>query len=138
MASRSIRTFNPEKLPKPSYHWSIGAEVTNPRRIVFTAGQGASDAEGNLVGKGDCRAQVHQVFSNLATVLADCGMDFSNVVKFTAYLVSADDIPAFTLAREEIYQQIFPDRNYPPTTLVVVDRLRPPDLLCEIDAIAAA
>jgi enamine deaminase RidA (YjgF/YER057c/UK114 family) len=131
-----IRMFNPGKLPKPSYHWSIGAEVTNPRRIVFTAGQGAKDASGNLVGKGDCRAQVHQGFKNMGTVLADCGMNFSNVVKFTAYLVNAEDIPAFTVAREEIYKEIYPDEKYPPTTLVIVDRLRPPDLLFEFDAIA--
>jgi len=136
MATARIRMFNPEKLPKPSYHWSMGAEVTRPGRIVFTAGQGASDAKGNLVGKGDANAQVHQVFKNMGTVLSDCGMDFGNVVKFTAYLVNADDIEAFTIARDEIYKEIYADGQYPPTTLVVVDRLRPPDLLFELDAIA--
>lgn len=133
----TIRMFNPAALPKPSYHWSVGAEVTGPKRLVFTAGQGARDANGELVGKGDCRAQVHQAFKNMALVLADCGMDFSNVMKFNAYLVRAEDIPAFTVAREEIYEEIYPDGKFPPTTLVIVDRLRPADLLFEFDAIAA-
>jgi enamine deaminase RidA (YjgF/YER057c/UK114 family) len=136
MAAAKIRMFNPEKLAKPSYHWSIGAEVTHPERIVFTAGQGANDGKGNLVGKGDANAQVHQVFKNMGTVLDDCGMSFGNVVKFTAYLVNADDIAAFTVARDEIYKEIYVDGKYPPTTLVIVDRLRPPDLLFELDAIA--
>jgi enamine deaminase RidA (YjgF/YER057c/UK114 family) len=136
MTAAKIRMFNPGKLPKPSHHWSIGAEVTNLQRIVFTAGQGGKDADGNLVGKGDCRAQVHQGFKNMGIVLADCGMNFSNVVKFTAYLVNAEDLPAFTIAREEIYKEIYPDEKYPPTTLVIVDRLRPQDLLFEFDAIA--
>lgn len=136
MSADKIRMFNPKKLAKPSYHWSIGAEATRPERVVFTAGQGASDADGKLVGKGDARAQVHQVFKNMGAVLSDCGMDFGNVVKFNAYLVNADDIEAFTVAREEIYNEIYADGQYPPTTLVIVSRLRPPDLLFELDAIA--
>ncbi len=136
MSAEKIRIFNPKQLVKPSYHWSIGAEATRPERVVFTAGQGASDADGKLVGKGDTRAQVHQVFKNMGAVLNDCGMDFGNVVKFNAYLVNADDIEAFTVAREEIYKEIYADGQYPPTTLVVVSRLRPPDLLFELDAIA--
>lgn len=136
MPSAEIRMFNPKTVPKPSYHWSNGAEVTNPQRMVFTAGQGATDVDGAFVGKGDADAQIRQVFKNMEAVLADCGMTFKNVVKFTAYLVNADDIPAFTLARQEIYREIYPDDQYPPTTLLVVDRLRPPDLLFELDAIA--
>lgn len=136
MPVAKIRMFNPEKLAKPFYHWSMGAEVTHPQRMVFTAGQGANDGEGNLVGRGDASAQIRQVFKNMGIVLADCGMSFGNVVKFNAYLVSADDIPAFTVVREEIYKEIYADEKYPPTTLVIVDRLRPPDLLFELDAIA--
>ncbi len=136
MSAEKIRMFNPKELAKPSYHWSMGAEATRPERVVFTAGQGASDADGNLVGKGDAHAQIHQVFRNMKTVLRDCGMDFGNVVKFNAYLVNADDIEAFTVARDEIYKEIYADGQYPPTTLVVVSRLRPPDLLFELDAIA--
>jgi enamine deaminase RidA (YjgF/YER057c/UK114 family) len=136
MSAKKVRMFNPAKLAKPTFHWSIGAEATRPERVVFTAGQGASDSEGNLVGKGDARAQVHQVFKNMETVLSDCGMNFGNVVKFNAYLVKADDIEAFTVARDEIYKEIYADGQYPPTTLVVVSRLRPPDLLFELDAIA--
>jgi enamine deaminase RidA (YjgF/YER057c/UK114 family) len=129
--------FNPSKLAKPSIPaWHIAAEVTHPQRMVFIGGQGARDANGNLVGKGDCRAQVQQAFKNMGTVLADCGMTFSNVVNFTAYLVNAEDLPAFTVAREEIYKEIYPDEQYPPTTLVIVSRLRPPDLLFEFQGIA--
>lgn len=134
----NVRMFNSKRLSKPSFHWSTGCEVTNPTRMIFTAGQGARDETGALVGKGDCAAQVKQSFKNMGVVLAEQGMDFSNVVRFTVYLTNAEDIPAFTAAREEVYRDIYPDGQYPPTTLVVVTRLRPPDLLFEFDAIAAA
>lgn len=134
----NVRMFNSRRLSKPSFHWSTGCEVTNPTRMIFAAGQGARDEMGNMVGVGDCGAQVKQGFKNMGVVLAEQGMDFSNVVRFTVYLVNADDIPAFTTAREEVYKEIYPDGQYPPTTLVVVSRLRPPDLLFEFDAIAVA
>jgi len=134
----NVRMFNSSRLSKPSFHWSTACEVTNPTRMVFTAGQGARDETGTMVGKGDCGAQVKQGFKNMGVVLAERGMDFSNVVRFTVYLVNADDIPAFTTAREEVYEEIYPEGQYPPTTLVVVSRLRPPDLLFEFDAIAVS
>jgi enamine deaminase RidA (YjgF/YER057c/UK114 family) len=134
----NVRMFNSSHLPKPSFHWSTACEVTNPTRMVFTAGQGARDETGAIVGKGDCVAQVKQGFKNMGVVLAERGMDFTNVVRFTVYLVNADDIPAFTTAREQVYKEIYTDGQYPPTTLVVVSRLRPPDLLFEFDAIAVA
>ena len=38
--------------------------VTSPGKLVFISGQVARDKQGNLVGKGDLRAQTVQVFEN--------------------------------------------------------------------------
>jgi enamine deaminase RidA (YjgF/YER057c/UK114 family) len=128
-----------DKLPKPSYHWSLACEVKDPSRFLFLAGQGGVDAATHkIIGIGDCGAQVRKAFENIRILLAEAGMDFSNVVKFNSYLVSVDDMPAFTTAREEIYKDLYPNGEYPPHTLVIVDRLRPRELLFEIDTIAAA
>ena len=39
-------------------------------------------------------------------------------------------------ARTEVFAEIYPDGDYPPNTLLVVDRLVQPELLVEISAIA--
>lgn len=131
-----IRMLHTTKLPKPSSLWSAGAEVTNPSRMVFTAGQVELDMNGSSVG--DCAAQVRQAFKNMGIVLSELGMDFSNVVKFTSYLVHSQDIPAFTASRAEVYKELYPNGEYPPGSLVIVNRLRHEELVFEIDAIAVA
>src|SRR5215471_19642295 len=43
------------------------------RRTIFIAGQLARDRHGNVVGKGDMRAQIRQVGENLKAALAAAG-----------------------------------------------------------------
>ena len=95
------------------------------------------DAAGELVGSGDVAAQTRQVFQNLGQVLNAAGATFSNVVEFTTYLVGRDSIQPFIAARAELFPGIFPDNDYPPNTLLVIDSLVREDFLVEIKAVAA-
>jgi enamine deaminase RidA (YjgF/YER057c/UK114 family) len=47
--------------------------VVEGRRTIFIAGQLARDRQGNVVGKGDMRAQIRQVGENLKAALAAAG-----------------------------------------------------------------
>src|ERR1700760_1508277 len=60
--------------------------VTSPGKLVFISGQVARDKQGNLVGKGDLRAQTVQVFENLKAALASAGATFNDVVKINWYV----------------------------------------------------
>src|SRR5215470_14660708 len=60
-------------------------------RTLYIAGQIALDKEGNLVGRGDFRAQVKQVFENLKARLEEGGASFKDVVKLNYYLTDASD-----------------------------------------------
>jgi len=71
----TVRIFNPNTMAKPTAGYSHVAEVGGGK-IVFIAGQVAQDRSGNLVGNGDFRAQVQQVFENLKAA-----GDFNSVVK---------------------------------------------------------
>jgi enamine deaminase RidA (YjgF/YER057c/UK114 family) len=62
---------------------------------------------------------------------------FASVIKFTTYLVRSQDIEAFMAVRKELFATIYPDGQYPPNTLVIVDRLVGEQFLIEIEAIAA-
>lgn len=101
-------------------------------RTFYIAGQLALDAAGKLVGPGDFRAQVSQVFANLEARLTEVGAGFKDVVKLNYYLADASDLASL---RETRNRCINTD-NPPASTLVVVKRLVAEEYLIEIDAIA--
>ena len=125
-----------ESLPRLGLY-SHAAEVQPGSRLLFMGGRASVAADGSTVGPGDIAAQVRQAFSNMRQVLAAAGMNFSNVVLLTTFLVGEDNIPGFYASRAELFDDIYPDRQYPPNTLLIVNRLVHDDLLVEIQGIAA-
>ena len=104
--------------------------------LLFIAGQLAVASDGSVVGKGDFAAQFGQVFGNLGDVLRGLGGDYSDVIKFTTYVVHSQDIEIFMKLRAELFPKLFPSAVYPPNTLLVVDRLVKEDFVIEVEAIA--
>lgn len=107
--------------------------VTGPVKTIYIGGQDAVDASGQIVGKGDMRAQAEQVFANIQTALAAAGAGLEHVVKWNIYIVQGQPIqPGF-----EVFQRVWGRRPNPPTiTGMFVAALANPDFLVEIDAIA--
>jgi len=103
---------------------------------MFIAGQLSVGADGGVVGKHDFDAQFRQVFSNLGDVLKGLGGDYNNVLRFTTYLVHSQDVEHFMRLRAELFPQFFGEGNYPPNTLLMIDRLVKEDFLIEVEAIA--
>ena len=93
--------------------------------LLFVAGQVGFNVDGKLINPGDVAAQTKQTFANIGAILESQGAGFGNVVEFTTYLTSADFIPAFMEVRTEVFSEIYPNGDYPPNTLLVVDRLGP-------------
>ena len=127
---------NTDKAPQPIGAYSQAIR-TAPGELLFIAGQVAVDLDGNPVGVDDMAAQVRQVFDNLGGILAGVGATFSNVVEFTTYVVGRDSVQAYIAARTDVYPGLFPDGDYPPNTLLVVDGLVREEFLLEIKAVAA-
>ncbi len=103
-------------------------------RTVFISGQVALDEHGNLVGKGDLRAQTKQAFENLKRGLAAAGARFEDIVKMTYYVVGyrPDQLPAIREGRAEYLSRT----NPPASTLVGVEALFQEGVLIEVEAIA--
>jgi reactive intermediate/imine deaminase len=101
-------------------------------RLLYTAGQVARDAEGNVLAPGDIRTQARQVFQNLRQVLQAAGGDVSDLLKMTTYITKIEDFPAVA----EVRSQFFPG-EMPASTLIVVTRLAQPELLIEVEGMAA-
>ena len=62
-----------------------GNKVSQPQEIFFLAGQTASDDDGHCLHPGDMAKQIDRVLDNIATILAQGGMDFSHVVRLNIY-----------------------------------------------------
>jgi len=129
--SSSLRFLSPPTLSKPSGYSHV-VELIGPGRIIYIAGQVPLDRDGKLVGAGDFRAQVTQVFENLKAALAEVGAGFQHLVKTTNYLTDVSHRPILREVRERYLNNPAP----PASTLVGVTALAFPEWLVEIEAVA--
>lgn len=122
--------------PPPPGRYSHGC-IVEARRLMVVAGQIAVDRRGKVIGPGDFTRQFNQVYRNLGAILREYGAGFDDVVQFTTYLVNSRDLPAFHTLRARLYKKLYPKGDYPPNTLLVIDRLVLEDLLLEVEALVA-
>lgn len=124
------KIVQPKTLNDPRPRYSQGIETTGGK-LLFVAGQTASDKDGNVVGKGDIKAQTKQVFANLSAVLQEAGGTLDNLVMTTTYITDREYREGYNEVRRGLY------KSDPPTsTLVIVKGLAHPDYLIEIAGIA--
>jgi 2-iminobutanoate/2-iminopropanoate deaminase len=126
----ATKVIQPKSLsdPRPRYSQGILAEGG---KLLFVAGQTASDKDGNVVGKGDIEAQTAQVFKNLAAVLEEAGGSLDNLVMTTTYITDRKYREGYNKVRMQQYK-----KNSPTSTLVIITGLAHPDYLIEINGIA--
>ncbi len=136
MADLQRIAITSDQAPQPLGAYSVGMSVS-AGRLLYVAGQVGVDTGGTLVGPGDAAAQTRQVLRNIGHILEAAGAGFSNVVEFTTYVVGRDSVQGFIEGRTQAYPEIFPNGDYPPNTLLVVDGLVREEFLVEIKAVAA-
>jgi len=104
-------------------------------KTIYVSGQVALDEKGELVGRGDLRAQTRKAFENLKLALAAAGADFENVVKMNYYIVGYR--PEHLAPIREVRSEYLSRTHPPASTLVGVTSLVQPELLLEIEVVAA-
>ena len=124
------KVIQPKTLNDPRPRYSQGIQ-TGGGKLLFIAGQTASDKDGNVVGKGDIKAQTEQVFANLKAVLKAAGGTIDNLVMSTTYIVDREYREGYNEVRSQQYK-----KTPPTSTLVIVKGLAHPDYLIEIAGIA--
>ena len=132
LLAQDIKHINPPGVSKsPAYTQVVTAK---PGTIVWVSGQVAQNAKGEVVGKGDLKAQLTQAWENIKLSLEGAGATFQDVTKITTYIVNykptmRDDIRAARLK--------FMGAGEPPaSTLVGVQSLASDDFLVEIEVTA--
>lgn len=109
--------------------------VAEGGKLAFISGQVSVDAQGKVVGAGDIEAQTVQVFENLKRTLGAVGATFGDVIKLTIFIVG------FTQERRKVVGDVrgryLSQKTPPASTMIGIDQLVEPELLIEIEAVAA-
>ena len=127
-------TINPDGLHNPvPFGYSHTAAVPAGAELVFVSGQYGSGKDG-LVISPDFTEQVEQAFTNLGIALAAHRLDLSHVVQLRTYVVSPDFEKLGVIGKAVGTGT----GGTPPTqTVIGVAGLAAPDILFEVEAVAA-
>jgi enamine deaminase RidA (YjgF/YER057c/UK114 family) len=104
-------------------------------RLLFLAGQDASDGAGQIVAPGDLVAQFDQVLGNLRAVVEVAGGQMQDIAKLTVYVADRDAYRANLPQIGEVYRRYF-GHYYPAMALFEVSGFFQEEALIEIEGIA--
>lgn len=105
------------------------SQAVSANGFLFTSGQIPIDPAVGDVLATTIEDQAEQVMKNMSAVLEANGIDFTNVIKTTCFIVDMDDFAKFN----EVYAKYFTSK--PARSCVAVKTL-PKNVLCEVELIA--
>lgn len=125
------KLLNPATIRAPFAAYSHGLLVEAPRRMIFTSGQlgvGPDD-----IIPQDAEAQAVICFENIRAILAEGGMDFSHVVRFTGFVTDRAYFPVYGAVRSR-----YVSGDAYTSTLVIVSGFTRPEFKVEVEVTAVA
>jgi enamine deaminase RidA (YjgF/YER057c/UK114 family) len=96
---------------------------------IWVSGTTATDAKGEIIGKGDVRAQTVQILKNIETALAKAGAKMEHVVRTRIFVKDISQWEAIGRAHGEVFGKI-----RPACSMVEVTGFVSPEMLVEIEA----
>jgi 2-iminobutanoate/2-iminopropanoate deaminase len=137
-AVRSLRPLDVTPMSAPTLNeaWSYDADFSRGLRVaeankvaLYVSGTASIDEAGRTVHVGNFEAQVGRMLDNIASLLAQQGATFEDLVSGVTYLRNPSDAPVL---RSMCHQRGFDGF---PCALVEAPLCRP-ELLCEAEAVA--
>jgi len=127
------KIINPPSLPAPR-GFNHGILVTGGR-LLFLAGQDASDSDGNIVAPGDLVAQFEQVLKNFKAVVEEAGGTMQNIMKLNVFVKNRDVYVANLKPLGKVFRSYFGD-HYPAMALFEVSAFFRDENLIELEGMA--
>jgi enamine deaminase RidA (YjgF/YER057c/UK114 family) len=109
--------------------------LTTGGRMLWLAGQDASDTDGRIVAPGDLVGQLDQALHNLHAVVHEAGGQMTDIVKLTIFVRSRDAYVAQQRALGAVWKRYF-DEYFPALALFEVAGFFQPDALIELEGFA--
>ena len=122
--------LNPPTVVKPFSRYSQAVEAPANARWLHISGQVGATPDGTIL-KG-FEAQTKQCWVNIIAILAADGMGVEDLVKVNIFVTGAEHVAASRAIRDAALKGA-----EPASTFLVVAALAHPDLVVEIEAIAA-
>lgn len=122
--------------------WNMdqGETLEGAKRLLHCSGQVAVQPDSgsemgiSVVSAGNIRGQIECALANVDAVLAQAGMERKNVIQLRFFTTDVDGF----LANYDVYANWIAEAGTrPPQTLLGIQRLVLPDLMVEIEAVAA-
>ena len=123
----------PAALPAPAARYAHAVLTTAPTRWLHTAGVVPVDADGSVPASVAEQARV--IWRTIGTLLAEAGMDRTDVVSVTTYVLASRMQEGLGAAMAE--RDRFLDGHLAASTLVTVPALAQPAWSIEIQVVAA-
>ena len=116
------------KAPAAIGPYSQAIKVGN---LVYTSGQIPIDPTTGAFVEGDIKEQTRQSLANIKAILAEAGLNMSNVVKTTVFLADMNDFADMNAVYAEFFTEPYPARS------AVAVKTLPKGALVEIEVVAA-
>ena len=117
----------PNNSPPPLAPYSPGTKADG---VVYVSGMLALDAQGQVVGRGDVRAQTRAVLDAVKSVVEAAGGTLADVTFNSIFLKDLGDYAAMN----EVYREYFPTQ--PPARYCIRADLVRPEFLVEVASVA--
>ncbi len=125
-----LKRINPDNVVKPFSNYAQGVSVPANARWLCVSGQVGARPDGTI--EQGFEAQAARCWSNILAILAADGMGPADIVKNTVYITNPADVPKSRAARDGAMQG-----HACASTLVVISALALPELVVEIEVVAA-
>ncbi|GAC1565005.1 MAG: RidA family protein [Ktedonobacteraceae bacterium] len=125
--------INPPSLARPA-GFSHGIAVTGGR-LLFLAGQAASNPGGQIVAPGDIVGQYEQVMRNLRVVVMAAGGKMQDITKLNIFVRNRDDYLMHLKPLGQAHRSFF-GAYYPAMALFEISRFFQDEAMIEIEGMA--
>ncbi|WP_126244582.1 RidA family protein [Chitinophaga rhizosphaerae] len=100
--------INSTNAPAPIGPYNQAVQAGN---MLFISGQIALNPESGQMEQDDIIAETHRVMQNLRNILSEAGMDFSDVVKSTIFIMNMGDFGKINEVYGKYFTGYFPARE---------------------------
>ncbi|NDW35036.1 RidA family protein [Salipiger sp. PrR007] len=123
-----MKPLAPKSIAAPFGQYSHGI-AAGP--VVVTSGQLALRLDGTI--PDGVEAQADFCFEAVRAILAEDGLDFSDVLRFSAFVTRREDMQGYMAARDRACADL---EVKPASTLMIVSGFTRPEFLVEVEALA--